>query len=247
MRALRFFALVLVLAALLILPAMNRTAHSVGEILAADQANVAKTTDSTWTSGSVDLEGVPENDTTTFTFSTKEAPAAAKQSTSTSETLAAESPCTQPPVAEAKANGFDDETNDFIPQGKPLEECAEPVPGTFLDDKAIFEEVDEVADGLGPVYNAQSCRECHQNPVTGAISQITELRAGHTVNDTFFDAPGGSLINNRESRRPITVTRIRVRKCKSASRRCLPPASLAVDQRSPPKKEREHFALRSTH
>jgi CxxC motif-containing protein (DUF1111 family) len=47
------------------------------------------------------------------------------------------------------------------------------------------------------VYNAQSCRECHQNPVTGAISQITELRAGHTVDKTFVDAPGGSLINNR--------------------------------------------------
>jgi CxxC motif-containing protein (DUF1111 family) len=33
--------------------------------------------------------------------------------------------------------------------------------------------------------------------VTGAISQITELRAGHTKDNTFFDAPGGSLINNR--------------------------------------------------
>jgi len=173
------------------LPAVNRTAQGVGEGLAADQANVAKTTDSTWTSGSVDLEGVPENDTTTYTFSLKEEPAAAKGS------FAAELPCTQPPVAEALANGFDDVTNGLIDQGKPPEECAEPVPGTFLQDKAIFEEVDEVGDGLGPVYNAQSCRECHQNPVTGAISQITELRAGHTVEKTFFDAPGGSLINNR--------------------------------------------------
>src|SRR6185503_9784621 len=79
----------------------------------------------------------------------------------------------------------------------PVKECADPVPGTFLMDEAIFGEVDEIADGLGPVYNAQACRECHQNPVTGAISQITELRAGHTTNNTFFDAPGGSLINNR--------------------------------------------------
>src|SRR5215218_5479567 len=189
MKVLRFIALVLILAALLILPAANRTVQSVGET--ADQANVAKTTDATWTSGSVDLEGVPENDTTTFTFSTKEAPAITKTASF------AEGPCTQPPFEEALANGFDDETNGLVPQGKPLEECAEPVPGTFEDDKAIFEEVDEVGDGLGPVYNAQSCRECHQNPVTGAISQITELRAGHTIDNTFFDAPGGSLINNR--------------------------------------------------
>jgi CxxC motif-containing protein (DUF1111 family) len=191
MRVLRFIALVLILAALLILPAANRTVQSVGET--ADQANVAKTTDATWTPGSVDLEGVPENDTTTFTFSTKEDPPAAK----TSNTSALADSCTQPPIAEAPANGFDDETNGLIPQGKPLEECVEPTPGTFEDDKAVFEEVDEVADGLGPVYNAQSCKECHQNPVTGAISQITELRAGHTTNNTFFDAPGGSLINNR--------------------------------------------------
>ena len=37
-----------------------------------------------------------------------------------------------------------------------------------------------------------------QNPVTGGLSQITELRAGHSKNDgNFVDAPGGSLINDR--------------------------------------------------
>src|SRR5262249_27778054 len=42
-----------------------------------------------------------------------------------------------------------------------------------------FEEIEVIADGLGPVYNAQSCRECHQNPVTGGGSQVTEFRTGH--------------------------------------------------------------------
>jgi len=193
MKALRFLALAVTLAALLILPVTNQTVHSVAGTQEADQANVAKTTDSTYTSGSVDLEGVAEDDTTTFTFSTTELPDAAK---STAEEKVGLS-CPQPPFTEALANGFDDFTNGLIDQGEPPKDCAEPVPGTFLQDKAIFEEVDEIGDGLGPVYNAQSCRECHQNPVTGAISQITELRAGHTVNNTFFDAPGGSLINNR--------------------------------------------------
>jgi len=55
-----------------------------------------------------------------------------------------------------------------------------------------------IDDGLGPVYNAQSCTECHQNPVTGAISQVSELRAGHKDGyGNFVDAPGGSLINDR--------------------------------------------------
>ncbi len=41
-------------------------------------------------------------------------------------------------------------------------------------DKATFDKVDEkTPDGLGPIYNAQSCRECHQNPVSAAGSQIT--------------------------------------------------------------------------
>ena len=54
------------------------------------------------------------------------------------------------------------------------------------DDRGTFEERDDVLKGLGPVYNAQSCAECHQNPVTGGISQISELRAGH------FDGDGDS-------------------------------------------------------
>ncbi|HKG15765.1 MAG TPA: di-heme oxidoredictase family protein [Pyrinomonadaceae bacterium] len=99
-----------------------------------------------------------------------------------------------------------------------------PVPGFFAGTtaqqqaefdgvKAAFEEVDVIDDGLGPVYNAQSCAECHQNPVTGGISQITELRAGHLdAFGNFVDGPGGSLINDRavnariQERRPGTET-----------------------------------------
>jgi CxxC motif-containing protein (DUF1111 family) len=68
---------------------------------------------------------------------------------------------------------------------------------TFDADKAVFEEQEGRSDGLGPVYNAQSCAECHQNPVTGGISQITELRAGHFDGVNFADHTGGSLINDR--------------------------------------------------
>src|SRR5215471_12762414 len=80
--------------------------------------------------------------------------------------------------------GFDNMTNGLVVQDQ------------FDADKASFEERELIADGLGPVYNAQSCAECHQNPVTGAISQISELRAGHRdASGNFVDAPGGSLIN----------------------------------------------------
>ena len=87
---------------------------------------------------------------------------------------------------------FDDQTNGFEPQGDP------DTLGTFLGDKAAFEAREEKADGLGPVYNAQSCAECHQNRVTGGVSQIMEVRAGHSAPDgTFVPAAGGSIIQTR--------------------------------------------------
>ena len=80
---------------------------------------------------------------------------------------------------------------------------------TFAADQDEFDGVELVADGLGPVYNAQSCRECHQNPQSGGASQVTELRAGHRDADGRFQAPrvpiahgqavieGRTLINDR--------------------------------------------------
>ena len=82
--------------------------------------------------------------------------------------------------------GFDDQNNGFLASQ-----------GAFDDNKAGFESREEIADGLGPVYNAQSCGECHQTPVTGGISQISELRAGHFDGTNFVDQIGGSLINDR--------------------------------------------------
>src|SRR5881409_1313918 len=81
--------------------------------------------------------------------------------------------------------GMDTLTNGFVTQA------------VHDGDRGTFEERDDLTKGLGPVYNAQSCAECHQNPVTGGISQITELRAGHFDGINFIDHVGGSLINDR--------------------------------------------------
>jgi CxxC motif-containing protein (DUF1111 family) len=90
------------------------------------------------------------------------------------------------PVAPTEAPaGFDNLTNGFEPQDQ------------FDADRAIFDEVEVIADGLGPTYNAQSCRECHQNIVSGGASQVTVLRTGHTQKGQFFESQGGSLIQSR--------------------------------------------------
>src|SRR5207249_9121149 len=88
-------------------------------------------------------------------------------------------------ASEAPA-GFDNQTNGFTTQA------------VFDANKEEFEQRETAEDGLGPVYNAQSCAECHQNPMTGGISQVSEIRAGHRdFNGDFVEAPGGSLINDR--------------------------------------------------
>ena len=81
--------------------------------------------------------------------------------------------------------GFDNLTNGFLSQAQ------------FDLDKEIFDEAEEIDEGLGPIYNAQACRECHQNPVSGGISQITELRVARFNNGVYSEPPGGNLINHR--------------------------------------------------
>jgi len=85
----------------------------------------------------------------------------------------------------------------------------EPPGDTFALDQQIFELNHSVATGLGPVYNATACVSCHENPNTGAASQITELRVGHndangnfvnptiTINDGMNTISGRSIVNDR--------------------------------------------------
>ena len=84
---------------------------------------------------------------------------------------------------------------------------AEPPGDTFVRDQQVFERREDASLGLGPVFNATSCSECHQNPVSGGASQITEIRAGHRDDNGTFANPavsvnggtisGRSLINDR--------------------------------------------------
>ena len=80
---------------------------------------------------------------------------------------------------------------------------------THKADQVKFEQVETIPDGLGPLFNGQSCGECHQSPVTGGVSQVTELRVGHKGKDGKFQNPeipinhgseiikGRSLVNSR--------------------------------------------------
>src|SRR5438105_4145361 len=93
--------------------------------------------------------------------------------------------------------GFDNKTNGMVDDA------------THAVDQGKFDEVEQVSDGLGPLYNAQSCSECHQNPTSGGSSQVSELRVGHRGPHGKFENPeipiarsteiikGRSLVNDR--------------------------------------------------
>ena len=102
--------------------------------------------------------------------------------------------------------GFDNRTNGFDDQGPAFETIDEDnvvANRSFNDNRFIFEEVEVIADGLGPTYNAQSCRECHQNVVTGGASQIAEHRTGRVSSGGFVESLGGSLIQSRATNAAI--------------------------------------------
>ncbi|MBV9959020.1 MAG: hypothetical protein JO360_11395 [Acidobacteria bacterium] len=130
-----------------------------------------------------------------FVWSLKFAPVSNSQSPVKPErkTIPASSdaPSTERVVPTEALAAFDNVTNGFSDQA------------TFQADRGVFEEREGIEDGIGPVYNAQSCAECHQSPITGAGSQITELRAGHFDGATFTEHPGGSLINDRSTNADI--------------------------------------------
>lgn len=75
---------------------------------------------------------------------------------------------------------------------------ADPPNLTFAESQETFEEQENLADGLGPIYNDKSCANCHQNPVTGGISQITEFRAGHRDANGRF-VPATVVIDNGQT------------------------------------------------
>jgi CxxC motif-containing protein (DUF1111 family) len=108
--------------------------------------------------------------------------------------------------------GFDSRSNGYSPQGPDFDTLNEDnvVPlRSFNDNRFIFEETETVEDGIGPTYNAQSCRECHQNVVTGGGSQVAEHRTGQLDGDVFFESLGGSLIQSRATH-PDIVERVAV-------------------------------------
>src|SRR5258707_11995271 len=95
------------------------------------------------------------------------------------------------PALPEAPSGFDNKSNRLVDDT------------THAADQVKFDEIEQISDGLGPLYNAQSCRECHQNPTSGGSTQVSELRLGHRgphgefVNPDIPIARGTEIIKGR--------------------------------------------------
>lgn len=80
----------------------------------------------------------------------------------------------------------------------------DPLPGlsasdqtNFTTGKTSFQQIESVSpDGLGPIFNARGCGECHSFPTTGGAGAANEVRFGRSVNGVFDPqaSKGGSLL-----------------------------------------------------
>ena len=77
---------------------------------------------------------------------------------------------------------------------------------TFDSATIEFTESQTEDDGIGPVFNATGCGECHIAPALGGGSQIAERRAGFFDGTNFIEHPGGSLIHDRAIRPDLLET-----------------------------------------
>lgn len=80
--------------------------------------------------------------------------------------------------------------------GDPLPGLTPAQQALFQDGKTEFQSVEDVADGIGPVFNGTSCSGCHNAPAVGGFGTTVETRFGRLVAGRFdpMEAFGGSLI-----------------------------------------------------
>ncbi|HEX2833849.1 MAG TPA: di-heme oxidoredictase family protein [Thermoanaerobaculia bacterium] len=69
----------------------------------------------------------------------------------------------------------------------------------FNEGRTEFGSVEDVDDGLGPVFNGRSCGECHNQPALGGGSNRLVTRIGRTTNGVYDPLMnlGGQLLQNQ--------------------------------------------------
>lgn len=87
-----------------------------------------------------------------------------------------------------------------VDPGEPVPGLAEAARGRFLLGRALFERVATADEGLGPLYNAERCSDCHDEPaVGGGSARVPVLKATRFADGRcdLLAAHGGDNIQRR--------------------------------------------------
>src|SRR5262249_40492745 len=69
--------------------------------------------------------------------------------------------------------------------GDPFSGLSRTLQAEFVAGQQVFESVETVAVGLGPVFNDVSCAACHSTPAVGGGSLTLETRYGTVIAGAF--------------------------------------------------------------
>src|SRR5437762_9764268 len=112
--------------------------------------------------------------------------------------------------------------------GEPLAGLTRQQRAQFQEGKKIFQRVFEPKDGLGPLFNGNSCAECHETPVLGGVGDEVEVHATRFVAPDSCDPlfqEGGPVIQQEAT--PLL-------KAKGIEKEQIPPSATAQARRSTP-------------
>src|SRR5256885_7589291 len=85
--------------------------------------------------------------------------------------------------------------------GEPLAGLTPEEGAQFMEGKKLFQRVFTPKDGLGPLFNGNSCAECHEDPVVGGVGDEVEVHATR-----FAAGSCGSLFQGRGAGIPQKAT-----------------------------------------
>src|SRR5438067_9841071 len=112
--------------------------------------------------------------------------------------------------------------------GEPLADLTPKQLAQFMEGKKVFERVFEPKDGLGPLFNGNSCAECHEDPVVGGVGDEVEVHA------TRFSGPNSCDPLFQEGGPVIQQNATPLLRAKGIEKEQIPPSATVQAGRSTP-------------
>jgi len=112
--------------------------------------------------------------------------------------------------------------------GEPLAGLTPQQKAQFAEGRKVFQRVFTPEDGLGPLFNANSCAQCHETPVVGGVGDEIEVHATRFIPPDTCDSlfqEGGNVIQQQAT--PLL-------QAKGIQKEQIPPHATAQARRSTP-------------